>query len=133
GAGALGGVINLVSRRSTGPVNEVLLNQSTAGASDGVALLARSLPNHFSGTMLIGLHHQIARDFDRDTWIDLAGYSRGVVRPRAFSDDGHGNSGSATVGFTRESRIGGIENDGADPLVGAESIDTVRADAGVVI
>jgi len=133
GAGALGGVINLVSRRPTGPVNEVLLNQSTAGGSDAVAFLARYLPNHFSGSLLLGLHHQIARDFDQDAWIDLAGYSRGVVRPRLYWDDGHGNSGSATIGFTLESRTGGIENDGRDRLVGEESIDTVRADTGAVI
>jgi outer membrane receptor for ferrienterochelin and colicins len=133
GAGALGGVINLVARRSAGTFNEVLINQSTLGATDGVAFLARYLPQQFSGTLLAGVHHQIQRDFDRDAWVDVAGYSRAVLRPRLFWDDGHGNSGSATIGFTRESRTGGADNGTDDPFIGRESIDTLRTDAGAVM
>ena len=40
GASALGGVINLVSRRPTAPGREVLLNQTSLGGSDATLWLA---------------------------------------------------------------------------------------------
>jgi iron complex outermembrane receptor protein len=44
GAGAMGGVVNLISRRpGREPVREVLINRSTRGASDAVAWLAAPL------------------------------------------------------------------------------------------
>ena len=110
GAGAMGGVINLVSRRpAEDPVREVLFNQSTRGATDGVAFLARKFTGHWSGTLLASGHYQVKNDIDDDGWVDLAGYSRGVIRPRAFWNDGAGRNGWVTVGFTAESREGGID------------------------
>ena len=135
GAGALGGVINLVSRSVSEPTTEALLNQSTTGASDAVAYLARYLPNRFSGSLLAGVHRQSRNDIDKDGWIDLAGYLRGVVRPRLFWDDERGNNVSATIGLTVESREGGAAEGGPLRLRmgGPESIDTLRGDAGAVI
>ena len=133
GAGALGGVINLVARRPTEPFADVLLNQSTLGGTDGVAFLARYLPHHVTGTLLAGIHHQLKRDLDDDDWIDVAGYVRGVVRPRVFWDDGRGNSGSATIGVTAESRKGGATGALQARIGGPESIETFRADVGAVL
>jgi iron complex outermembrane receptor protein len=135
GAGALGGVINLVARRpGTEVFREVLFNQSTLGATDAVAFLARPLTQRFSGSLLAGGHHQARSDVDDDDWIDVAGYSRGVIRPRVFWDNGRGTNGSATIGFTTESRRGGPAEDSAleAQIGGPESIDTTRLDAGAV-
>ncbi len=132
GAGAMGGVINLVARRPQAkPFGEVLFNQSTIGTTDGVAFLSRSLATHLSGTLLAGLHHQTKNDIDEDGWNDVAGYSRGVIRPRLFWDDGHGASGSATMGVTIESREGGAESSALLAQTGGpESVDTKRFDVG---
>lgn len=132
GAGAMGGVINLVARRpQVKPFGEVLFNQSTIGTTDGVAFLSRSILPHFSGTLLAGLHHQVKNDIDDEGWNDVAGYSRVAVRPRLFWDDGKGGSGSATFGVTLESRTGGAASDTLLAQTGGpESVDTKRFDIG---
>jgi iron complex outermembrane receptor protein len=135
GAGALGGVINLVARRpGTEVFREVLFNQSTLGTTDGIAFLSRPLTDRFSASLLAGGHYQIRNDVDDDEWIDVAGYTRGVLRPRLFWDNGRGTNGSATIGLTSESRQGGPAADSAleAQIGGPESIDTVRVDAGAI-
>ena len=131
GAGAMGGVINLVARRPQAePVREFLFNQSTVGTTDGVGFLSGWLSQQLSGSLLIGAHHQIKNDIDDDGWYDLAGYTRAVVRPRVFWDDGEGRSGWATAGFTREERRGGIAVEDDSDVFGEESLDTTRLDVG---
>ena len=47
GAGAMGGVINLVARRpQDDPVREFLFNQSTVGTTDGVGFFSGWLSKH---------------------------------------------------------------------------------------
>ena len=133
GAGALGGVINLVARRPVQPLIDVLLNQSTLGGTDGVVFVARRFSDRVTGSLLAGGHQQVKRDLDDDEWIDVAGYVRGVVRPRVFWDDGRGNSGSATIGMTAETRKGGATAALQSRIGGPESIDTFRGDVGAVI
>ena len=131
GAGAMGGVINLVARRPQAePVYEVLFNQSTVGTTDGIGFFAGSLSQHVSASLLAGGHHQSKNDIDDDGWYDLAGYTRGVVRPRVFWDNGKGGSGFATVGLTSESRRGGVVVDDVRRFGHPEAIDTMRADLG---
>lgn len=131
GAGAMGGVINLVARRpQDDPVREVLFNQSTVGATDVVGFLSGWLSKHVGATLTTGGHRQSKDDIDDDGWYDLAGYTRGVIRPRVFWDNGAGRSGWATVGFTGESREGGAVADGARRFGHPESIDTKRVDVG---
>jgi outer membrane receptor for ferrienterochelin and colicins len=131
GAGAMGGVINLVARRpQTEPVREFLFNQSTVGTTDGVGFISGWLSQHLSGSLLFGAHHQVKNDIDDDGWYDLAGYARGVVRPRVFWDDGEGRSGWATIGLTREERRGGIAIEQDGDFFGEESLDTTRLDVG---
>ena len=133
GAGAMGGVINLVSRRpADDPVREVLFNQSTRGATDGVAFLSRTLTGNWSGTLIASGHRQSKNDIDDDGWADLAGYTRGVIRPRVFWNDGAGRNGWATIGITAESREGGVTpDDSLRLLIGQmESSSTGRMDFG---
>ena len=108
GAGAMGGVINLLSRRpGAEPEEEFLLNRSTRGATDAVTFLSRSFARGWSGSLLGGGHWQETNDVNDDAWADLPGYSRGVVRPRVFWDGGGGRTFFATTGFTYEDRHGG--------------------------
>jgi len=136
GAGAMGGVINLLSRRpGAEPAEELLLNRSTRGATDAVTFLSRSFARGWSGSLLGGGHWQETNDVDGDAWADLPGYSRGVVRPRVFWDGGGGRTFFATTGFTYEDRHGGTP-DGevlqatAQPYI--EALETQRYDAGAV-
>lgn len=132
GAGAMGGVINLVARRpEIDPVREVLFNQSSVGTTDLVGFGSGWLSKHIGGTLLAGAHHQLKNDIDDDGWYDLAGYLRTVVRPRVVWDNAKGRSGWATVGLLREERRGGVvvEDDSAR-YFGQESIDTTRLDFG---
>ena len=136
GAGAMGGVINLLSRRpGAEPEEEFLLNRSTRGATDAVTFLSRSFTRGWSGSLLGGGHWQETNDVNDDAWADLPGYGRGVVRPRVFWDGGGGRTFFATTGFTYEDRHGGTPD--GDVLVATgqpyvEALETRRYDAGAV-
>ena len=136
GAGAMGGVINLVSRRpSEDDGRELLINQSTRGATDVVGWVATPSGPGWSTTFVGGANFQIANDVNDDTWADLAGYSRAVARPRVFWEDGAGNSFFATAGYTAENRRGGTGDDTVLPAAGVpyvEALDTRRWDVGAV-
>ena len=134
GAGAMGGIINLVSRRPTPETQrEFLLNRSTRGATDAVTFLASPLSRGWSASLLGGGHWQQINDVNDDAWADLPGYSRGVVRPRVFWDGRDGRSFFATAGFTYEDREGGTPGGSVLPATGTpyvEALETRRYDAG---
>ena len=134
GAGAMGGVVNLVSRRpGEEPVREVLFNQSTRGATDGVAYLSSRWTEHLSGSLLASGHRQSQGDVDEDGWADISGYARAVMRPRMFWDNGAGTHGWLTAGATIESREGGTMPDHVLASTGGpyvEAIGTERYDVG---
>jgi outer membrane receptor for ferrienterochelin and colicins len=133
GAGAMGGVVNLVSRRpGNEPLREVLVNRSTRGGTDAVYFQGTPLDEHWGITLLAGGHWQETTDVNEDAWSDLAGYSRGVVRPRLFWNNGKGSSFFATTGVSLEDREGG--SIGAHPTAGVypEALDTRRVDGGAV-
>jgi outer membrane receptor for ferrienterochelin and colicins len=136
GAGAMGGIINLLSRRPAAePEQEFLLNRSTRGATDAVAFMSAPLPRGWSASLLGGGHWQEIVDVNDDSWADLPGYARAVVRPRAFWDGGDGRSFFATAGFTYEDRDGGTPEDAALPMTGSpyvEALETRRYDAGLL-
>ncbi|HEV3050954.1 MAG TPA: TonB-dependent receptor, partial [Longimicrobium sp.] len=129
GASALGGVINLVSRRPAGD-RELLLNASTLGGGDAVFWSSGALGGRWGYTFLGGAHGQRRADVDEDGWADLPSYSRGVVRPRLFWDGGEGRSLFLTVGGTAEDRNGGGELPGG--MNRPEELKTRRGDAGLV-
>ena len=134
GAGAMGGVVNLLTRR---PADErtvdLLLNQSTLGATDAVAFLSTPLSSGWRLSLLGGGHRQSQNDRDDDGWADVAGYERGVVRPRLFWDGGNGRSAFLTAGITIEDREGGTLPDATLAATGSpyvEALNTERYDVG---
>src|SRR5881397_278568 len=134
GSSALGGVINLVSRRPQQSERELLLNQTTRGGTDSVFWLAEPVKNRWGYTLLGGAHYQKRNDIDGDGWADLAGYRRAVIRPRIYFDDGAGCSLFMTTGATIEERKGGTIGGGLVPdgRPFPEELDTQRFDTGLV-
>ena len=130
GAGAMGGVVNLLSRRpGEEPEREILFNQSTRGATDGVVWLSSPLSDSWGMTLVGGGHRQAQTDVDGDGWTDLAHYERGIVRPRFFWDNGQGQSLFFTTGATRENRTGGTQPGSVLPVTGTsyrEALETRR-------
>jgi iron complex outermembrane receptor protein len=132
GPTALGGVVNLVSRRPE-PAREFILNQSTLGGTDLVGWLAGGLSEQWGYTLLAGGHRQDYADVNGDGWADVPKFGRVSVRPRVFFDDGSGTSAMLTVGGMVEDRIGGTLPGALTPAgtVHMESLDTRRIDAGL--
>lgn len=137
GAGAMGGVVNLLARRpAEAPTYDALLNASTLGATDAVMFLSTARREGWSGSLLAGGHGQVRSDRDDDGWADLAGYRRGVVRPRAFWAGGPGRSAFVTAGVTWENRDGGTMDGAVLPATGLayrEALDTRRSDIGATV
>jgi outer membrane receptor for ferrienterochelin and colicins len=135
GSSALGGVINLVSRRPPASAErELLFNQTTQGGTDAMLWLAGPISKRWSYTMLAGGDHQHVHDVDADGWADVPGFTRVSARPRVFWDNGTGRSLFVTAGVMGEERTGGtlagrVVPDGT-PF--EESLRTRREDAGVV-
>ena len=134
GADAMAGVVNLISRRpESKPVYEFLVNQSTLGATDAAFFLASQLTDHRQASLLGGGYWQKERDRNGDGWADLAGYSRGVAKPRFFWDGPNGRSAMLTGAFTYEHRDGGTLPGSVLPATGApyvESLLTRRFELG---
>lgn len=142
GGSALGGVINLTSRRpGADPVREMMLNQTTLGGTDVVAFLASRNPrvglvqgSALGWTTLAGVHRQRQVDRDHDGWTDMPGYERVVIRPRAFWSTDGGHNAVFTAGFTGEDREGGSMpgETAPDGSPFPERLTTRRLDAGGV-
>ena len=136
GAGAMGGVINLLSRRpGRESEQEFLLNRSTRGATDAVTFLSGPLSGGWSASLLGSGHWQETNDVNDDAWADLPGYGRAVVRPRVFWDGGNGRTFFATTGFTYEDRDGGTPDGQVLAATGqpyVEALETRRYDAGAL-
>ncbi|HUQ45363.1 MAG TPA: TonB-dependent receptor [Gemmatimonadaceae bacterium] len=132
GSSALGGVVNLVSRRP-GPEREreMLVNQTSRDGTDVVMFAAAPISARWGYTVLGGAHRQRRQDLDGDAWTDMPGYRRVVVRPRLFFADEAGRSAFLTAGVTGEEREGGTMNGVApDGAPYDERLQTRRADIG---
>ena len=136
GSSALGGVVNLVSRRpGDEPERELLLNQTTRDGTDVVGWASGQRSDRWGYTVLAGGHRQRRTDVDGDGWTDIPGYQRVVVRPRLFWTGEGGRNALITGGTTLEGRQGGtvggrLAPDGA-PF--DESLRTGRFDAGSIL
>ncbi len=134
GAGAMGGVVNLVSRRPGAKrEGQLLVNRSTRGATDAAFWQAAPLTDRWSFALLASANGQERFDADGDRWADLPRYARAVLRPRAFWDNKSGRSFFATAGVTVEDRMGGTLPDAVLAATGqpyVEALDTRRFDAG---
>ena len=134
GASALGGVINLVSRRPQEAEREILFNQTTQAGTDVTAWLAQPGAGQWSYTLLGGYHTQQRKDFDEDGWTDLPSYDRGLVRPRVFYDNGAGRTLFVTAGVMAEDRRGGTLDGRVSPdgRPFREALNTRHADTGMM-
>ena len=136
GAAALGGVINLVSRRPVAdrPERELLLNRTSRGGTDGALWLSRRLSPEWGYTFLGGAHFQTTQDVNGDGWADIPSYKRVTARPREFWENSAGKSVFLTVGAMFEDRAGRNDrsNRGSGRTPVAESLDTRRIDASIV-
>ena len=134
GSSALGGVINLVSRRPREAEREALVNVTSQGGADATFWLAGQAARGWSWTVLSGYHGQPRRDLDDDGWTDLPFYGRVAVRPRMFYESGEGTSLFLTGGFIGENREGGtLANRVApDGRSFTEALQTRRGDVGAL-
>ncbi|MEM7612848.1 MAG: TonB-dependent receptor [Pseudomonadota bacterium] len=136
GGQALGGVINLISRRPDETASgELILNATSRAGQDISAYGSTSLSEHWSGSLLSNYNRQSAQDLDNDGWIDMPGFTRKAVRPRLYWEGDDGATAYLTLGAMTEAREGGtlpgaLAPDG-QPF--AQNQDTDRFDAGVVV
>ncbi len=132
GPTALGGVVNLISRRPD-RAREFILNQSTLDGTDAVGWLADELNDRWGYTLLAGAHRQDYAEVHPDGWADVPTFRRFSVRPRLFWDDGRGGSAVLTVGGMLEDRSGGTLPGSLTPegTEYVESLDSRRVDAGL--
>lgn len=126
GPSALGGVLDIVTRRPGDSSERTLLvNQTTRGGRDVALWLSRSFGERWGATLLGGNHVQSLTDVNHDGWADLPGYARTEVRPRLFWNGDRGRSLVGTVGAILENREGGGTGDERQHL------DTRHGDAGL--
>ena len=133
GGSAIGGVMNLVSRRP-GSESAALVSQSSQRATDALGFFASPARSRWGITVLGSANRQELFDVDGDDWADLAGYRRATLRPRLFWDNGEGDSVLATIGAMGEDREGGTVEEGVTPAGESfeDTLDTRRYDAGTV-
>jgi len=131
GPAALGGVVDLVSRRPP-DTSQALVNGTSQGGADLLVFDARSLTPHLGLTVLGGLHRQPTVDPDHDGWTDVPGLRRVEVRPRIFYDDSAGRSFMITAGALSETRTGGalFGRTGLPGFLGRDSLATRHVDVG---
>lgn len=134
GASALGGVINLVSRRpGEAPYGEVLVNATTRDGQDLTSFASTPLNAQLSASLTAGAHRQSTVDIDDDGWIDMPGYERFTARPRLHFDGADGSSAYLTLGYMTEQRDGGTREGftvpSGDPF--PQNQDTTRYDLGL--
>ncbi len=134
GSAAMAGVVNLISRRPENqPVHEFLFNESSLGETDASMFLASQLTPHWGASLLGGGYFQRHQDLNGDEWADVAGYERGVVRPRVYWDNQKGATALLTGGATIEDRTGGTLSGAVLPATGqpyVEALKTRRYDLG---
>ncbi|MGI5309867.1 TonB-dependent receptor plug domain-containing protein [Rheinheimera sp. WS51] len=135
GGSALGGVINLVSRRPGDTFKgEALVNLTSQDGQDLTTYIEAPLTTSMQGSITAGAHHQAMVDVDDDGWIDLPGYERYTLRPRLYWQGDAGQTLYSTVGMMSERRIGGTMPGSTvtDGNPYSQTQDSERLDAGLV-
>jgi outer membrane receptor for ferrienterochelin and colicins len=134
GSAAMAGVVNLISRRPEDKrVHEFLVNESSLGETDASMFLARQLTRHWGASLLGGGYFQRHQDLNGDGWADVAGFGRGVLRPRFYWDNQKGGTALLTGGVLIEDRTGGTVPGAVLPETGlpyVEALKTRRYDLG---
>ncbi len=108
GPSALGGVINLVSRRpASEPQGELLLNATSRSGQDVTGYVASPISETLSASVTAGYDRQSRQDLNDDGWADMPGFKRFTIRPRLFWDGVDGSKALLTFGAMAEQRDGG--------------------------
>lgn len=108
GPSALGGVINLVSRRpAPKQQGELLVNATSRGGQDITAYNSGPLTDTLSYSLTGGFNRQDRQDVDGDGWANIPGYDRWTFRPRLFWEGADGAKAFLTLGALTEQRRGG--------------------------
>lgn len=116
GPSALGGVINLVSRRpGREPQGELLLNATSRNGQDVTAYWDTPINDTLGASVTAGFDRQSGQDLDDDGWADMPGYERWTVRPRLFWEGPDGARALLTFGAMTEQRDGGTLPDRTVP------------------
>jgi outer membrane receptor for ferrienterochelin and colicins len=134
GTSALGGVLNLVSRRPRADERQLLVNATSQTGRDVAGWYSRaSSVTPWAWTLLGSYSGQTQRDLDGDGWSDIPTFNRAVIRPRMFFDNGRGRTVFATLGVTTEGREGGTlpPHTAPDGLPFRESLSTRHVDGGL--
>jgi outer membrane receptor protein involved in Fe transport len=133
GGQALGGVINLISRRPGDEAEgEIILNATSREGQDFSSYGAMPLSGGWGGSVLISANRQTEQDIDEDGWIDMAGFERVSARPRLFWDGHDGSSLFLTLGAMTEDRRGGTLDLAPDGQPFEQNQNTRRVDGGAV-
>ena len=130
GANALGGTINLVSKRP-GDESDLLVHGTSQAGGNGFGWISKKASDRFGYTGVVGVHTQGARDSDGDGWLENPEVQRVEARPRLFFESPGGASTFLTVGATIENRGGGFEGAAPDGSIYKETADTRRGDVGL--
>ncbi len=135
GPSALGGVINLISKRPAEVFeSQVVGNATGRGGQDLTGYESAPLSGNWSQSLTGGIHHQDLIDLNHDSWADIPGYMRWTIRPRLFWNGENGATAFFTAGALEEKRRGGTlaGRDAPDGASFAQNQDTARYDAGMV-
>lgn len=136
GGQALGGVINLVSKRPADHAEgEVILNSTTRNGQDVSAYGSTPLSETWSGSLLGTVNRQSEQDLDDDGWIDMPDYQRWATRSRLSHNSEDGSRAFLTVGAMGEERQGGTSEGNVTPDGNPfpQDQDTERFDAGLIV
>ncbi|GGB76310.1 TonB-dependent receptor plug domain-containing protein [Glycocaulis alkaliphilus] len=134
GASALGGMINLVSRRPSDEFEgEVLTNITSQRGQDVTGYASGPLSEAWSYSLTTGGHWQERRDLDDTGWADIPAYQRYTLRPRLFWQGASGAEALVTFGAMTERRRGGTMPGRTVPGGSSfvQGLDTQRFDAGL--
>jgi len=116
GPAALGGVVNLVSRRPADtPQAELLVNVTSRAGQDVTAYASAPIGDAWGYSVTGGFSRQDKKDIDGDGWADLPGYHRWTLRPRLFWTGASGAKVFLTFGAMAEQRRGGTMPGAAVP------------------
>ncbi|MXO73478.1 TonB-dependent receptor [Altererythrobacter buctensis] len=135
GASALGGVINLISKRPRNEFEaEVLGNITSRDGQDLTGYAAGPIGETVGLSLTAGAHRQSGQDLDGDGWYDMPAYERLTARPRLQWRSEDGSSVYLTLGAMTEDRVGGTlpGRTVPDGTEFAQTQKTERFDAGLV-
>lgn len=136
GGQALGGVINLISKRPQQErTGELIINGTTRNGQDLAAYGSTPITEAWSGSLLGTFNRQSAKDLDDDGWIDMAEFDRWSTRSRLFHASADGSKAFLTLGAMGEARRGGTSPGSVAPdgQPFPQEQETERVDAGLVI